>query len=331
MTDPRPTLLPPSAGEPVLVTTLPCPDSTRSLGFASAARLDPAWEMTFDEPVAGLRIARHRVDPKVVLCEFPLDAVFQEPATHDPRVDALPREPGAVVLTGGPGSAFLVVLDGGLHEVANDAGNVRIFRAAGVVPEGWSAPIPELTPPPALAQIFDGIELHPAIVARAQALAGEPVGALEGLGLAARTWEPSDAAAAVQALLRGDDVPTPGLRLDAWLRSLDEPAFDAWVRRAHARLDRWAEALHDLDDAEVDPDAVGDELLVERDALESLRDVLARRGEVDLGRRLDALDPLLRDGPPVALADVERPWIDVVRRTDPGAWWFGPVFSADEG
>jgi hypothetical protein len=336
MTEPRPTLLTPSTDLTItIVDDHACPPSPTAEGFvgAAAARLgaDDWRDETFGR-VAGVRCARHRVDPRVVLVEI-VGGMFASPRPVPP--DALAGfapGPDEVVLDGARRDAVLVEIGGDLFEIVNDEGRVTAFHATAATSPELDAPAPELSAPPEPATLYADLEIDAAIADRARALASDPVGALEAHGLVLRTWSHPDPVAALDALLAGRDVPEPFARLDAWLASLDEGAVQAWSHRAHARLDAWAEAVLDLDEREadeVDPD-LGALLLAERDALESLRVVLARRGERALGARLDSLDPLLRDGPPIAWdpAPEDRAWIARVHAADADAWWTAPLFLA---
>jgi hypothetical protein len=151
------------------------------------------------------------------------------------------------------------------------------------------------------------------------------------VGLVARLWEPEDRATRA-AILEGS-AEHPSTVAARWVRSLGDTQSTLSLLAFH-RAARLREAFFALVDADEDPsEADLLALLYERDALESVRALLAYVGHGRvLGRELDLTDVAAvtcYSAMPVTPGIEADPLLRAVFLTEPDAWWGG--FAAPSG
>lgn len=334
MSESRPTLLPSGPGlSAELAFEALCPSAVVGQGFVptDGARLDfDAWSVDPLSIGGELRGRRHQADPQLVLIEVEPHALLSERPAPPESLAGMDLEPGEVLLDGRRGDAVLLVIDGELIEVSNAGGTIRGWACTSHDESPLDVAILMAPDPPSPDALYAELSVSEPVLNQARALATDAIGTLEAHGLILRTYANPDPTAAVEALLRGEHVASAATLIDGWLSTLEDHQVRVYALRAHARIDAWSEDLDQLEHVPVDaqvPNPLGDHLLIERDALESLRAVLSRRGERALGQRLHALEPALRDGPDVGFDPaIDRPWLHAVAAHDPHAWWTAPRF-----
>jgi hypothetical protein len=154
------------------------------------------------------------------------------------------------------------------------------------------------------------------------------------VGLVARLWEPEDRATRA-AILEGS-AEHPSTVAARWVRSLGDTQSTLSLLAFH-RAARLREAFFALVDADEDPsEADLLALLHERDALESVRALLAYAGPPghgrNFGRELDLTDVAAvtcYSAMPVTPGIEADPLLRAVFLTEPDAWWGG--FAAPSG
>lgn len=301
-----------------------CPAEGASRGYAArAVVLDPSSFGLLNEvpEVAGLRIARHTEDPRLVLVEAAALPADEDGAVGSVRFD----DDGEVHLDARVSTAALrLVLEGRVIWVVNDAGNIEVL-GLDVLPFEARRPIVAPTAsalaPPNPRAILDGLAIQDSILARIEVLAAQSdLHAVAALGLALRAWRPPAPQQQLAALLAGKPVAGVAQRVDAWLDTLDAETLGAWAAWSSGFTEAWLErALSGAPEAEPG-------LLDDRDTCESLHALLGRRLPADQIGDCGAGDAALFGHPSLAWdqAAGDLAWLDEVFALDPDAWWSAP-------
>ena len=199
----------------------------------------------------------------------------------------------------------------------------------------WSPVSTDLPiPPPTLATLLGGHPCAEWLRERHDALARSPamVERVAAVGLVARLWEPEDRA--LEAAILDGTVDYPSTVAVWWLRAIDPETRSTLEALAYQRAASLRDAFFAMVDADEDPtEADLLALLYERDALESVRTLLAYVGHGrNLGRELALTDVAAitcYSAMPVTAGIEADPLLRAVFLAEPDAWWGG--FAAPSG
>jgi hypothetical protein len=233
------------------------------------------------------------------------------------------RRPSAVVIAEPTGDLLVGVDEDGLRIQRVRRATPDLAALAHWAPRYLTLP----TEPPTVDALLDGYTCDGWLPAAARSLAASasPLARVASVGVVARLWSPANTAER-DDLLAGRR-PDPNGQALAWFGALPEDVQSQVVDLAIAETVTWREDLERLAQAEdeADAEALGRDLLVRRDALESAAFLLGSASAAPLRAELRSLDEeaevRLSAFVPLPSDPVLTDWMSAAGAWDPLSWW----------